>query len=210
MTRLLIADDHPIILEGLATLFQGSDYTVVARCASGDEVMEALERAQPEILLLDVSMPAPGGLDILRRLKEGGHPAQIVLLTSSMDDVQILEAVRLGVDGLVLKESAPRRLTQCLDAVRAGDQWLDPQIARRAVDAAVLQQSVEAGPGARLTARELEVTRLVARGLRNKEIARELSITEGTVKMYLHTIYEKLDVGSRVELANVARERGWL
>lgn len=208
MTRVLIADDHPIVLEGIVAMLRGTDYEVMARCTGGDEVLAALAKAEPDIALLDVSMPAPTGTEILRRLKEEGKDTKVVLLTSSLDDALLLDAIRLGVDGIVLKESAPRQLIQCLDSVRAGDRWLDPQVTRRAIDAAIaLREAPEAGYSP-LTARELEVTRLLARGLRNKEIAFELGITEGTVKAYLHSIYNKLEVSTRVELTNAARARG--
>ncbi|WP_146592500.1 response regulator [Puniceibacterium confluentis] len=210
MSRILIADDHPIFLEGLATLLEGAGYDVVARCKTGAEVLEALVREKPDLLLLDVSMPPPTGLEIVRVVKEAQDPVKIVLLTSSLDDLQTLEAIELGVNGLVLKESAPRQLVQCFNAVRAGDNWYDPQIARRALDVALSSQRPASPTASLLTNRELQVTRLVAAGLRNKEIACELKISEGTVKMYLHTIYEKSRVGNRVELVNLAHANLWL
>jgi two-component system, NarL family, nitrate/nitrite response regulator NarL len=208
-TTILIADDHPIVLDGLVALFQASGHTVVAQCMSGVEVIEALQRVKPEVLVLDLNMPAPNGLEIVRQLKGSAHPAKIVLLTSHLDDGQIVEAIRLGIDGIVLKETAPQQLITCLDTVRAGRPWFDSAIARRALNT-VASPAPRNQLAERLTAREMDVVRLVARGLRNKEVARELMITEGTVKMYLHTIYEKLSVASRVELGNTAREHGLL
>lgn len=206
-TTVLIADDHPIVLEGLVALLQASQHAVVARCTSGAEVLEALQRIEPDILVLDLNMPPPDALELARSLKQSDHPAKIVLLTSDLADDELVEAVRLGIPGIVLKETAAQQLIACLDAVGAGQRWFDAEIARRAMDAAVWH-----APGHRaadrLAPRELEVARLVARGLRNKEVARELTITEGTVKMYLHSVYEKLNVTSRVELANIAREQG--
>ena len=204
--KILIADDHPIVLEGLVALLEASGHSVIARCASGPEVLEALQRLQPDILLLDLNMPAPDGLEIARSLTEPARRAGIVLLTSTLDDSQIAQAVRLGVGGIVLKESASQQLIACLDAVRSGRQWFDPEVAKRAISARGPDDPTSR-PAERLTPRELDVARLVARGLRNKEVARQLSITEGTVKMYLHSIYEKLNIGSRLELANIARER---
>ncbi len=210
MKRILIADDHPIFLEGLSGLLEGSGYEVVARCSTGAEVLKLLEWEPPDLLLLDVNMPPPNGLEILRSVREGQMSVKIVLLTSSLDDVQTMEAIELGVDGLVLKESAPRQLVQCFHAVRDGDQWFDPQIARRVLDASLSKRAPLAPSANSLTNRELQVTRLVAAGLRNKEIGGELRIGEGTVKMYLHSIYEKTGVASRVELCNLARAKGWL
>jgi two-component system, NarL family, nitrate/nitrite response regulator NarL len=208
-TTVLIADDHPIVLEGLVALLQGSAYSVIARCTSGAEVVEALQHVGPDILVLDIHMPAPDGLEIARALKQRGHPARIVFLTSDLADCEIVEAMRLGIVGIVLKEAAAQQFVTCLDTVRSGRQWFDPEIARRALNTA-LWQAPAVQVAERLTPRELDVARLVARGLRNKEVARELAITEGTVKMYLHNIYEKLNVASRVELANAARDQGLL
>ncbi|MFW6076457.1 MAG: response regulator [Hyphomicrobiales bacterium] len=206
-TTVLIADDHPIVLEGLVALLQASQHAVVARCTSGAEVLEALQRIEPDILVLDLNMPPPDALELARSLKQSDHPAKIVLLTSDLADDELVEAVRLGIPGIVLKETAAQQLIACLDTVGAGKRWFDAEIARRAMDTAVWH-APESGAAARLAPRELEVARLVARGLRNKEVARELTITEGTVKVYLHSVYEKLNVTSRVELANIAREQG--
>lgn len=209
IATVLIADDHPIVLEGLVALLQGSQHHVVARCTRGDEVMEALQRLEPDILVLDLNMPAPNALDIARALNARAHPAKIVLLTSDLTDEDIAEAMQLGITGIVLKESASQQLLSCLDTVAAGRQWFDPEVARRAM-ATVGWQVPPRRACDLLTRRELDVARLVARGMRNKEVARELTITEGTVKMYLHNVYDKLDIASRVELANVAREQGLL
>jgi two-component system nitrate/nitrite response regulator NarP len=208
-TTILVADDHPIVLEGLVALFQGSGHTVIAKCTSGPEVFDALQRLKPDILLLDLNMPPPNGLEIARLLKQRGHPARIVLLTSHLHDEDIVTAMRLGINGIMLKETAAQQLIACLDAVCQGRQWFDPEVASRALNSA-LWQSPTPRAADQLTSRELDVARLVARGMRNKEVARQLSITEGTVKMYLHNIYEKLNLGSRVELANLAREQGLL
>jgi two-component system nitrate/nitrite response regulator NarP len=206
---VLIADDHPIVLEGLMALLQDTPHSVIARCCSGAEVLEALERAEPDILVLDLNMPAPNALEIARTLRQRRHPARIVLLTSDLSDPEIIETMNLGVVGILLKETAAQQLLTCLDTVASGQRWFDPEIARRFMNRAGLNSPAPQA-AERLTGRELDVARLVARGLRNKEVARQLSITEGTVKMYLHTVYEKLNVTSRVELANVARDQGLL
>ncbi len=206
---VLIADDHPIVLDGLTALFLGSGHSVIAQCRSGVEVLEALHRVEPDILVLDLNMPAPDGLEIARTLKQRRHPASVVLLTSELSDEEILEAMRLGIGGIVLKESVSQQLVNCLEKVISGRQWFDPEVAQRALNA-VLWDAPSTRAANLLTARELDVVRLVARGLRNKEVARELIITEGTVKMYLHNIYEKLNLAGRVELANLARDQGLL
>jgi DNA-binding NarL/FixJ family response regulator len=204
MARILIADDHPIVLEGLAGLLTGAGHEIVARCTTGSEVPAAVERWRPELLLLDVHMPGEDGLKLLRRFSaNGSRRIRIVLLTSSMTDAQAVEAVRQGTDGLVLKDSAPRVLLECLQAVMAGRRWVDPEMAGRVL-AARGEQRGDA-PDRQLTPREREIATLVLSGLRNRQIAERLNLTEGTVKVYLHGIYQKVGVTSRMELATRLR-----
>lgn len=210
MTAILVADDHPIVLEGLDALLRKFQYDVVALCVNGEEVLSALyeQHLKPDILLLDIHMPLHNGLDLACKLKQDGHPAKIVLLTSNIDDKEIMAAMQLGVDGIVLKDTASQQLIAALDAVRAGRQWFDGDIVKRAVNRA---QSVEREKEAAglLSPREAEVARLVARGFRNKEIATELGLTEGTVKFYVHRIYEKLLIDSRAALIKLFRENNF-
>jgi len=204
--KLLIADDHRIVLEGVDALLQAAGHVIAARCTNGKEVLEAFKREKPDVLLLDVQMPPPTGLDILRLIKSQHLPVRVVLLSSSINNTQALEAVQLGVDGLILKEAASRDLLECLNAVLQGRQWIDPAAARLALSAAVSAGATRLATT--LTGRETEIARQIAHGRRNKEIARNLAITEGTVKMHLHRIYEKLGVENRTQLSAVARDRG--
>ena len=204
MTTVLIADDHPIVLEGLAALLESAGYSIVARCANGLDVLDEFQHHRPDLLVLDVNMPGLSGIEIVRNLKEKGQQAIMVLLTASIATAEIINAMELGVDGIVLKDSAPRDLLHCLASVRGGYRWIDPQVIGRTAEAA---EGTMAAFGS-LTPREMQVARLAARGLRNKEIGQQLRITEGTVKMHLHSVYEKLAVGSRVELTNAVREAG--
>lgn len=208
MTAVLIADDHPVVLEGLAALLTGTRFTVICRCANGQEVLRVLEDGHPDLLVLDLNMPAPNGLLLLRHLQTIGLANRTLLLTSSLSPEELAEALNFGVGGLVLKESAARLLLRCLDAMDQGEQWLDPEVTRRLV---VRGPSLRGGSADRpggLTAREIDVLRLAATGSRNKEIARDLGLTEGTVKAYLHSIYQKLNVANRMEMVNAGREGG--
>ena len=207
--RIVVADDHPFILDGIDLLFRGEpDCEVVARCADGEEALEAVEKHHPDVLVLDVRMPRMDGIDLLRELHRRRNPTRVVLLTASLDDARLLDAFRLGARGLVLKESAPRLLVQSVRQVNAGEESWNGT----AIDGAlrILLERHEqrtAVPGA-LTPRETEITRMVAQGLRNKEIATRLDITEGTVKFHLHSIYEKLHIDGRFALIRYAREHG--
>jgi len=201
MTRVLIADDHPMIAAALDLLLRGTDYQLVGRARSGAEAVAQVRLLGPDILLLDVNMPDGSGIDVLRQLRDVDNPPAVVLLTAGMDEIQLLSADSLQPAGMVLKTSDPALLLECMDQVRAGHRWVDPEIAestRRAKQRAAL------GPS--LTPRERELIELVRRGLRNRDIAAELRVTEGTVKVYLHAIFDKLGVDNRTELAMRAAE----
>lgn len=206
MTRILIADDHPFILSGLEAVLRDTQYRIVATAVDGRAALEAVPAARPDIMILDVQMPELGGVDVLRTLRSRGDDRAVVLLTASLSDDRLLEALKLGVRGIVLKEGAQQLLIRCLDEIRNGGRWIDHGLLQRAVD---LQMTGSAAPKAglaALTVRERAIAALIAKGRRNREIADELRITEGTVKVYLHGIYEKLNLTNRTELAVLVRE----
>jgi DNA-binding NarL/FixJ family response regulator len=207
--RIVIADDHPIVLDGLEQLFRlEEEFEIVARCVNGLQAIEAVEAHHPDILILDLRMPQRSGLGVLRELKERGLDTRVVVLTAALDEDEVVDAIRLGVKGVVLKEMAPRLLIQCVRKVHEGGQWLEKDSIGKALEKMLNRPgSLPAGAGS-LTPREVDVVRLVAEGLRNKEIADRLQISEGTVKIHLHSIYEKLQIGGRVELSVFARDRG--
>lgn len=205
--RIVIADDHPIVLGGLAQLLSlEPDMTVVARCTSGHDALAAIAGHRPHVAVLDLTMPGRSGMDLLRELQATHTPVRVVLLTARIEHEQVLEALKLGVAGIVLKESAPLQILDCIRRVAAGGQWIDQVIGSRTLDRVLRRQSGAMKVAAILTAREIEVVRMIARGLRNKEIADQLSITEGTVKAHLRTIFEKVGVDSRAKLIVYARE----
>ena len=207
--RIAIADDHPFILDGLEQLFRGEeDCEIVARCLNGREALQAVERYRPDVLVLDVRMPELDGIELLRIIHERQLATKVVLLTASLDDARLLEAFRLGASGLVLKESAPRLLAQSVRQVAAGEQSWNGKAIAGALRLVLQREQAFAAASSTLTPREVEVTRMVAAGLRNKEIATRLDITEGTVKFHLHGIYEKLRIDGRYALINYARDHG--
>lgn len=207
--RLVLADDHPIVLDGLDQLFRlEPDFTVLARCRDGEETLRALRAHRPDILVLDVRMPRCDGLQVLSALQEEGLPTRVVLLTAALQEDQLVEALRLGVGGVVLKEMAPRLLVDAVREVHSGGRWLDKGSAHRALETLLRRDAEGREAAATLTPREIEIVRMVARGLRNRAIAEQLFITEGTVKIHLHNIYQKLEVSGRLELAVHARAKG--
>jgi len=201
MTRVLIADDHPMIAAALDVLLRGSDYELVGRARSGADALAQVERLEPDILLLDVNMPDGTGLDVLRQLRESRKAPAVVLLTAGMDDPQLLAADGLDPEGMVLKTSDPALLLECMELVRGGESWTDPEIAER-----TRQAKDKASKVPPLTPRERELIELVRQGLRNRDIAAQLGVTEGTVKVYLHAIFDKVRVDNRTELAMRAGE----
>jgi DNA-binding NarL/FixJ family response regulator len=209
MPTLVLADDHPVVLAGLEQLLaQEPDLEIVAACTSGEQALLAVRAHRPDVLVLDLQMPGQDGLAVLRALRAGGDPTPVVILTAALDEQAMLEALRCDVRGVVLKDMAPRLLVQCVRTVAAGETWLEREEIARAL-AELMRRERAAGAAARLlTPRELEIVHLVALGRRNKEIARQLAITEGTVKIHLSRVYEKLGVDNRVALTLWAQANG--
>lgn len=207
--RIVVADDHAIVLQGLQHLLdRQADFEVVATCADAGTTIDAVRERRPDVLVLDLRMPGRGGLDVLRALEREGERCRTVLLTAAITDAEVLEAVRLGATGLVLKESPPDTLLACIRRVHEGGEWIDRDTASRAVRGVIEREDATREATEALTPRELEIVRMVAQGRRNKIIAERLSISEGTVKVHLHNIYEKLGVGGRLELVLCAQQKG--
>jgi DNA-binding NarL/FixJ family response regulator len=207
--RLVLADDHPLIVTGLVNLFLlEDDFVVVATCADGEEALLAVRQHRPDVLVLDIRMPGKSGLAVARQMREEKLPTQLVLLTAAIGDDEMMEAVSLGVPGIVLKEMAPQLLVQCIRKVHAGGQWLERGCARQVMEKMLRRESGAREVAILLTQRETELVRMVAQGLRNKDIADRLFISEGTVKVHLHNIYEKLQLDGRMALLRYAQEKG--
>jgi len=205
---LAIADDHPLILDAMENLFRlEKDLKVVARCLDGDEALKAVRRHKPDILVLDIRMPGKDGLGVLREMKKEKLPTRVVVLTAALDEEELADAIRLGVRGLVLKELAPKLIVQCIRKVHAGELWLEKHSVSRALEKLLKREAGRNEAVQLLTTREVEIAKQVAAGLRNLEIAKSLFISEGTVKMHLHHIYQKLGVDSRTQLSRYAREK---
>jgi DNA-binding NarL/FixJ family response regulator len=207
--RIVLTDDHPIVLDGLQRLFQMQpDFEVVATCRDGDSALKTVNEKQVDVLVLDQRMPGKTGLDVLRALAGDQLPCRTVLLTAALRDDEVVEAVRLGATGVILKEASPDTLLDCVRRVHRGEQWIDHETLSRAFGHVLQRESAAREAGKMLTPREIEIVKMIASGLRNKAIADRLTISEGTVKIHLHNIYEKLGVDGRLELVLFAQEKG--
>jgi two-component system, NarL family, nitrate/nitrite response regulator NarL len=201
VTRVLLVDDHPMIAAALEMLLRGTDYELLDRARTAAEGAKQIAKLKPDLLLLDVHLPDASGLDVMRKLSQGRSRPAVILLTAGMDEAQLLAAAELDPQGMVLKTSDPGLLLECMDQVVAGNRWVDPEIVERTRQA---QERAASAPP--LTRRERELIELVRQGLRNRDIAAELGVTEGTVKVYLHAIFDKFKVDNRTELAMRAAE----
>jgi two-component system, NarL family, nitrate/nitrite response regulator NarL len=207
--RLVLVDDHPIILHGLQRLFEHeADIEVVRTCTKIDEAVDAVRAFAPDVLVLDLKMQDGHGLDVMRALKAEGRGCPTVILTAAMHDDELTDAMALGVAGIVLKESPPASVVDCVRDVHRGERRIDLETLTRAVEHRRPRPHASGERTPPLTPRETEIVRLVAQGLRNKELAQRLSITEGAVKIHLHNIYDKLGVDGRLELVLSAQQKG--
>jgi DNA-binding NarL/FixJ family response regulator len=184
------------------------DFKVAARCLDGEETIRAVRKHKPDVLVLDIRMPGTDGLSVLREMKKEKLSTRVVLLTGVLDEEELAEAVRLGVRGLVLKEMAPKLLVQCIRQVHAGELWLEKRSVTNALEKLLRREAGQREVAQLLTPREIEIVKQVVAGLRNIEIGKRLFISEGTVKMHLHNIYQKLSVDSRINLTRYAQGKG--
>lgn len=203
MIRVLIADDHQVVRSGLEQLLAtAADIELVAMAADGAEAVALAAELTPDIVLMDLSMPELDGVAATRRIVASGGPTQVVVLTSFSDRQRILDALDAGAAGYVLKHAEPDELLEAIRAAHDGGSPLDPKAARVLLD----RQRSSPGSPAKMSDREVEVLRLVAAGMANKHIARELGIAERTVKAHLTSIFQRIGVTDRTQAALWARD----
>jgi DNA-binding NarL/FixJ family response regulator len=207
--RLVLAGPHRLILEALAALLrEAGGFEVLACCSDGEEAMAVAQRQSPDLLLVELRMPRVDGLEVARRLAAAHLRTPVVLLADRLDEREALEALRLKVGGVILEEMPASALLRCLRAVHSGEPWLERRSAARMIEKLVRDESGLRQATRMLTTREVEVVRMVGRGLRNRGIAEELRISEHTVKAHLGNIYSKLGARGRLDLFRFAAEKG--
>lgn len=201
MIKVLLVDDHPVVRQGLRTFLDvQEDITVVGEAADGASGVAAAEELRPDVVLLDLRMPGSDGLSALHGLREHGNPAKVLVITSFTEPAAVLPAVRAGAAGYVYKDVDPPALAAAIRSVHAGHVLLHPDVVR--------QLAASESVPSRLTPREREVLALVARGRSNREIARDLSLSEKTVKTHVSAILTKLGVQDRTQAALQAVRSG--
>jgi DNA-binding NarL/FixJ family response regulator len=212
MINVVLAESYPMLLAGMDHLLgvQAADVRVVARCVDGEQAVHAVRQHRPDVLVSDLHLPARDGLLVLRDLLNEQLPTRVVLLAERIHEEEMLEAIRLGAKGFILKEMSGSLLVRCIRKVHAGETWVENISMARAIERLLHRDTGAREVAHLLTPRELDVLREAATGVRNKEIADRLHVSEGTVKIHLHNMYEKLEVKGRMQLILSARDRGWV
>ncbi len=204
--RIIVADDHPLYREGVARILsEARPLVVVGQAGSADEAVEVTLAQRPEVVLLDLSMPG-GGISALRRIVATDPAPKVVMLTVSEEDEDVLQALKAGASGYVLKGVGGRELVSIVKDIAGGRSYVSPSLAARILNS-MRDGSRAAHPVDDLTSREEDILRLVAQGLSNKEVGSRLDLQEKTVKHYMTAILQKLQVRNRTEAALMARER---
>jgi DNA-binding NarL/FixJ family response regulator len=214
--RVLLVDDQPLFRKALAGLVNAQlDMTVAGEADNGLEALERVRALAPDVVVMDVNMPVAGGVDGVRAIRGAGFTTKIVMLTISEEDDDLFDAIRAGANGYLLKNIRPEALFENLRGVIRGEAPIAPAIAHRLLDAlrdGPSRPHAPVGPGegeTTLTRRETEILQLVAGGLTNKEIAGQLTITEGTVKNHVHNALEKLHLTNRTQAAAYTVSQGF-
>lgn len=204
--RIVLVDDHPIYREGVArTLADAGGIDVVGQAADGDTAVTVVRDTQPDLVLLDISMPRGGGLPALARIVQLDPAPKVAMLTASEEDDDLMQALKLGALGYVLKGVGAGELVEVVRGLADGQSYVSPGLAGRLLVGMRNRGSVTANPLADLTKREEDILRLVSQGLSNREVGQSLDLQEKTVKHYMTAILQKLHVRNRVEAAMLAR-----
>ena len=199
--KIMIADDHSLIREGLKNLLElEGDIEVVAEAEDGMQCLDKLEYITPDVLLLDINMPKKNGLEVLRVLKDRKSKVKVLVLTVHNETEHLMKAVDIGIDGYVLKDSESSELKKAIFAIVDGETYIQPSLIP-ALNSKMIEKDKDGAKIDLLTRRELEVLKLLAVGMYNKEVAEKLDISERTVKNHVSNIFKKIEVTDRTQAA---------
>ncbi|MCX6035782.1 MAG: response regulator transcription factor [Chloroflexi bacterium] len=209
MIRVLIADDHAIVRAGLrALLVEGAAFDLVGEAVGGYEAIELVEKTNPDVLILDLSMPDLDGISVTRRIKPQFPNLKILILTLHEDEALLKEAIKAGAAGYILKRAAEAELISAIQVILRGDLYVDPSMVRGLLVESRPPQVNQRNPTESLTPRETEIIKLIVEGYTNRQIGQELNISIRTVEGHRANISDKLGLHSRVELVRYARQHG--
>ena len=202
MTRIVLVDDHPMMRQGIRQLLElQDDFEVVAEAGNGEEALEKVAQYQPDMILMDLNMKGMDGIQTVDALRQRGEKACILMITVSDNDNDVIAALRAGADGYLLKDVEPEELIKAVLAAERGNLVVSPQLTRILARALRDEEPARNHLTAELTGREMEILKMIAAGSSNKLIARELGISEATVKVHVKNLLKKLNFRSRVEAA---------
>ncbi|HVR78872.1 MAG TPA: response regulator transcription factor [Acidimicrobiia bacterium] len=210
--RVVLADDHALVREGTRRILEANNnIVVVAEAADGEEAMEAVNRHEPDVAIIDIAMPKINGIETTRRIKQTHPQVGVLVLTMHDDDQFIFAVIEAGAAGYLLKDVQGNELVRAVQAVHAGESVLHPTITHKVLArlSSVGDAGAEPGTEDQLTDRELEILRLAAGGLANKEIGARVDLSVRTVEAHLSNVFRKLEVGSRTEAILRGLRRGW-
>jgi NarL family two-component system response regulator LiaR len=204
---VFIVDDHPVVRQGLRTFLETlGDVEIIGDASSAEQALPRIEETVPDVVLMDLVLPGMDGIDATRRVREVSPSTRVIVLTSFADDEKVFPAIKAGAAGYLLKDVDPSELAEAIRTVHAGEALLHPKVASKLMQDYASED--RKAPGGDLTQRELEVLRLIARGMSNREIARELVVAEKTVKTHVSNILAKLHLADRTQAALYAVRRG--
>ncbi len=206
---IVLADSHPVTLKGIEQILtEEPNLKILDSCVDSESTLDALNEHKPSLLLLDLDLAGKNGLNILAEIARKNLPVKVVIFAVAMDDEQTFEAIRLGVRGVLLKTMDTSLILQCLRKVVQGGEWLERHLVTSALEKTLRQQATFEKLNKLLTQREIELALLVGKGFCNKLAARQLSVSEGSIKVYLNRIYSKLGINNRVELTLFLKKHG--
>lgn len=205
---LVLADPHPVVLEGLTQVFNASpEFSVKACVSNGNDALTAVQKYRPDILVMDLGLPQKHGLALIEEMQSLQLPTRPVVFTGAPIG-EVMRLIEMGVPGIVSKEKSRQVLACCIKAVHGGQTWLDPDLTLRTMSLLLEQKKNKTQTSSLLTPRELMVARMVTEGWPNKKIAIKLYISEGTAKLHLHHIYQKLHCPGRMSLQRYMQDNG--